>query len=185
MKKLITVLAVSMVAAWAACAQGTVRFANFGNGLNAPDFLDYGRTTLVPGPRYMAALLAGPAANRLSQIATTPYVSGAGAGYFAGGVQTIPGVAGGSPALILIEAWDTAAGSTFPLAQNSLSPGSWAWSNNGTPFSVTTGDPNASPPGLPATLTGLTSFSFNVTEPSVLALAVLGAATTLVFRRRK
>jgi hypothetical protein len=62
---------------------------------------------------------------------------------------------------------------------------SWAWSNNGTPFSVTTGDSNASPPGLPATLTGLTSFWFNVPEPSALALAVLGAATTLIFRRRK
>lgn len=183
MKKLITVLSVSTLAAVAAYAQGTVVFANAGVGLNAPDFLDYGGTIKVSGAGYWAALLAGPAANSLSQIATTPYLSGGQAGYFMGGTQAIPSVAGGSPAYILIEAWN-ANFLNFAQARASGLPGSWAWSNNGAPFTVTTGNVG-SPPTPPAALTGLTSFSFGIPEPSTLALVGLGAAVVLVFRRRK
>lgn len=56
-------------------------------------------------------------------------------------------------------------------------------------FSVTTGNPTTEPPGTPAAITGAGQFTglivTVVPEPSSLALAGLGAAALLIFRRRK
>jgi hypothetical protein len=55
------------------------------------------------------------------------------------------------------------------------------------PFQNPTGNPAASPPGTPANLTGWTSpvLLSPVPEPSTIALAGLGVASLLLFRRRK
>src|SRR5689334_7523810 len=81
--------------------QGTVWFANFdaGTGLNAPVFMDDGVTPLS-GSSYTVALLAGPNDTSLQLIAKTNFLSGAQAGYFNGGAQSIPTVEGGSIARI-------------------------------------------------------------------------------------
>ena len=159
-------------------AQGTVNFQNIAVGLNAPVILDDGVTRAGAG--YTAAFLAGPTPTTLALIATTPLLSNT-PGYFLGGVQTITTVAGGGTADILVEVWSSVYGS-FPAAQASGMPNAWVWSDFGTPFTVVTGNPNTTPPGLPAILTGL-SFG-SVPEPSFLALAVLGGALLILVHRR-
>lgn len=187
MKKLIATT-LATVASLAAFGQGTLNFANLnGTAVNAPVTLSDG-TTKLAGAQYMAALLAGPSAGNLTQIATTPFVS---AGYFLGGTQVIPTVAGGSTALVAIEVWNTTAGSTFATAKASGQANAWgmfATASTTTPLSVKLGDPNATPPGTPAALVGLTALSLNggvIPEPSTFALAGLGAAALMFFRRRK
>jgi len=188
MKKLIATTLLCTAAGLAAYAQGTVNFANVGVGLNAPVFLSDGTTKAGAG--YTAALLAGATPSSLTQIATTALLSSS-PGYFLGGTQTIPTIAGNSPADILIEVYANTY-SSFSLAKAAGTAGvanAWGWSGGGTPFTVTLGNPNATPPGTPATLSGLTSFHLNpgtgVPEPSTFALAGLGAAALLFFRRRK
>jgi len=183
MKKTLTTL-VCLMAAVAAFAQGTVNFANLvGTALNTPVFHNDG-TTRLAGNTFMAELLGGSSAGSLSSIGTTPFLpAGPGAGYFLGGTRVITGVNEGALAFIQIRAWDTARGASYALAFASGAPD--AWGSSGI-FSVTTGAPNGSPPTTPATLVGLTSFQLNpVPEPSTFALAGLGAAALLLFRRRK
>lgn len=173
MNKLVAVLFVCALGSLAADAQGTVNFQNIAPNLNVPVLLSDGTTKAGVG--YSAALLAGPTATSLSQIATTPLLTGAQAGYFLGGVQSIPTVPGGGTAFILIEVWNSAMYPSFAAAQVSPQANAWGWSNYGIPFAVNTGNPNAIPPGFPATLTGLTTFQMAVLipEPSFIALSAL------------
>jgi hypothetical protein len=183
MKKIVvTVLACAL--SLAAFAQGTVNFINVNSSpaLNAPIFLSNGSTRLA-GAGFMAELLAGASAGSLSPVASAPFQSGGGAGYFAGGTQIIPGVVGGGTAFIQIRAWSTAAGATYAAAVASGLGDAWGASSV---FSVVTGNPSATPPGTPAILVGLQSFNLNpIPEPSTFALAGLGIASLLLFRRRK
>ena len=66
---------------------------------------------------------------------------------------------------------------------STVSGGALAWSNG-------TGNPNGSPPTTPVALTfGTTGYNglvlTGVPEPSTFALAGLGAAALMIFRRRK
>jgi len=187
MKKLIATT-LATVASLAAFGQGTLNFANLnGTAVNAPVTLSDG-TTKLAGNQYMAALLAGSTAANMTQLATTPFVS---SGYFLGGTVIVPTVPGGSTALVAVEVWNTQAGATFAAAQASGQAnayGIFATASPTTPLSVKLGDPNATPPGTPAALVGLTSLSLNggvIPEPSTFALAGLGAAALMFFRRRK
>ena len=183
MKKLIATTLLCTAAGLAAFGQGTVNFANAGVGLNSPVYLNDGVTKAGAG--YTAALLAGPSATSLAQIATAA-VGAVQAGYFLGGTQVIPTVAGGATADILIEIYQTTSGS-FASAKAANVANTWAWSGGGTPFTVTLGNPGTTPPGTPATLSGLGPMTLNTTvpEPSTFALVGLGAAAMLIFRRRK
>jgi len=182
MKKTLTTLVCSL-AAVAAFAQGTVNFANLvGTTLNQPIFHDGGIVRL-DGNNFQAELWGGSSAGSLSLIGATPFLAGGGAGYFLGGTRVITGVNEAAVAFIQIHAWDVTKGATYSLAQASGLGD--AWGSSGI-FSVTTGAPNGSPPTTPATLVGFQSFSLNpVPEPSTFALAGLGAAALLLFRRRK
>lgn len=185
MKKTLTTLVCSL-AAVAAFAQGTVNFANLvGTTLNQPIFLSDG-TTRLSGATFQAELLGGSSSLSLSIIGATPFLSGGGAGYFLGGTRVITGVSEGALAFIQIHVWSTAFGATYAAAlANPLSAQGNAWGSSSI-FSVTTGAPTASPPTTPATLVGFQSFQLNaVPEPSMIALAGLGALSLLLFRRRK
>lgn len=187
MKKLTATLLASSLLGLAAFAQGTVNFVNLnaGAGLNAPVYASDG-TTKLSGTSFMAELLASSSqGGTYSSVATAGFLTGGGAGFFSGGVQTINGIAGGATAWLQLRFWNTANGSTFAAAQGSGANNAWGQSAT---FSVVLGNPAASPPTTPAALSGLQGQSLKlnaVPEPSSLALAGLGAAALLVFRRRK
>jgi hypothetical protein len=182
MKKLTATLLASSLLGLVAFAQGTVNFANLGVGLNQPILLNDG-TTKVPSTGYTAELLAGTSAANLASVATTGFLSTA-PGYFNGGVVTLAGITAGTAGFFEVRVFSTASGS-FANAQTANALNTWGQS---AVFSVTTGGAGA-PPGPPASLTTLQGFNLNsggvVPEPSSLALAGLGAAALLVFRRRK
>ncbi len=152
--KTLALLSLLLVSAMASQAQGTVRFANFGPGLDAPIFT-YDGGTLISGPSYMAELFVGTWPG--TPIATTPFLSGAQAGYFDGGVLSISNVVGGGAVAIYIRIWNSGFGS-FGAAQASGAPNTWCQSDL---FGVVAGNPegfNASPP---AVLTPLSAMFLN------------------------
>ena len=167
-KKLIATVVLNGVLSGAAFAQGTVVFANIGPGVDAQVYLSDG-TTRLNGPQYMAELLAGPTASTLALIATTPFLSGNSAGYYADSTQTINTVQGGGIAFIQVDVWNTAAGTTFDQAQASGFGNAWAQSSV---FSVQTGNWGI-PPTTPSILVGLTPLSLNAGTPMPAQLSIL------------
>ena len=183
MKKLIVTLALGM-ACVSAFAQGTLNFANVASGLNAKIFLDsVGSATSPAGTGWIAQLWYGPAGSAESALIGLPTTAtfstiAAQTGYFTGGQRTIDTIAGGAAAVVQVRAWNAAAGATWDAAQ--LSPIGIA--GRSSLFTINL----ATPPATPANLVGLTSFALvSVPEPSSFALAGLGAAALLIFRRRK
>lgn len=201
MKKLIATSIVCLLAGVVANAQGTVNFANIGAGVNAPVHLSDGVTKLN-GANYQAILLAGASAGALTQVGTaTPFLSGGNAGYFNGGPVTINSVTPGSTGFFEIIAWDSTLGGTTTGATAAQAFAAWqggkgnVWGASGyvygpgggeTPFSNTTGGVGT-PASPPVSLSGLPQFNLAppVPEPSTFALAGLGAAALMIFRRRK
>jgi len=186
MKKIIIVIA-CMLAGVSAYAQGTVNFNNrvpaaTPSPVDAPIF-DVGGTTRLSGTGFYAQLYGAAAGGTLAAIGDALTFSTGRPGYIlATGVDTtrsIPGVTPGGNAQVQIRAWSASAGSTYEAA---LAAGGAVGSSD--VLTLATGGGGA-PPGPPADLVGLKSFSLNVIpEPSTLALGILGAAL-LVIRRRK
>jgi len=180
MKKFTATLLASSLLGLAAYAQGTLNFVNAGGGVNAPIYMNDGTTKVGTG--FTAELFAGTSAANMVSVAQTGFPSGAGAGYFQGGVVTLASIAPGATATLQLKVWATSSGS-YNAASSANLANTWGQSSI---FTVATGGVG-SPPSTPSALTGLTSFNLNtsVPEPSSLALAGLGAAAMLVFRRRK
>lgn len=188
MKKLIATTLLSTLIGLAAYAQGTVNFANVGVGLNSPVHLSDG-TTKASGA-YTIGLLAGPSAGSLAAVGNTTTFIGAAPGYFNGGTVAIGTVIPGNQAFFTVAVW-LSSFANLAAAQASGQPNSWGEagynyiSGTLTPFTVTTGGVG-SPATPPATLSSLTAFNLvGVPEPSTFALAGLGAAALLIFRRRR
>jgi len=180
MKKLTATMLASALLGAVAFAQGTINFVNVnsGAGLNAPVFMNDG-STKVGTTGFTAELFAGASDTTLASVATANFIA---AGYFNGGTATIASVAPGAIASLQVRVWATASGS-FAAASAANVANTWGQSAI---FHVTTGG-GGTPPAPPSAMAGMTSFSLNtaVPEPSSLALAGLGAAAMLVFRRRK
>jgi hypothetical protein len=186
MKTLLLGSALALAAA-TALAQGTVNFVNVQGTLNVPVYQADGVTKLS-GNQFMAELLASRTAfGNFFSIATSGFLTGAGAGYFNGGVRTITGIAGGESAWLWVRFWNTAYGSTFAAAQSVGASGVANAYGTASLFQVTLGDPSAQPPGVPASLSGLAGQTLRLVtplpEPSALALVGLGLSS-LLFRRR-
>jgi hypothetical protein len=138
--------------------------------------------TLLLGTAFRAALYAGAAGTAEDALrligASVAFSTGTGAGYFIGGTRTLNenGVtvpAGGS-ATIQVRAWAVSSGATWEQANTrGQSP----------LLTIATGG-TGTPPGPPALLTGLATFSL-VPEPSTIALGILGGLGTLVMIRRR
>jgi len=163
-------------------AQGTLLFQNLllQVGLNAPVYQSDGVTPLS-GPQFMAELLAGSSADNLALIATTGFLSGAGAGYFVGG-SAAANVAPGADAWVQVNVWNTASGSSFALAKASGLPNSW-WQSP--IFTARTGNPNPTPTP-PGPLIGLGNspvYLNSVPEPCAFAFVLLGGALMLLRKR--
>jgi hypothetical protein len=197
MKKLLLTLAVVTVTALTMYGQGRVSFNNTasGNGITVTTDTAFGiapgegaRGDLLPATYSIQLLWApqGTYATEASFLAavvgsSTPIGFNAGPGFFVGGATPNP------------------VGTSMPVAAYTMQ--ARAWFNNGqfatydvalagghnTGFSQFFNlTPTASPATAPITL-GLLSFGVGVPvpEPSTFALAGLGAAALLLFRRRK
>jgi Concanavalin A-like lectin/glucanases superfamily/Immunoglobulin domain/Immunoglobulin I-set domain len=132
---------------------GLVFFSNHGTQFDAPVF-DTDGTTRLSAPNYRAALFAGSTVAALAQVGPgVEFRSGDAAGYFAGGNRVIPTVEPGQSAYVQVRVWDNNIGSAY---EETLQLGGKVGTSE--ILSVVTGG-GGSPPGLPASLVGLQSFS--------------------------
>lgn len=187
MKKLLF-LAALLVASASAFAQGTVNIANRVTAaqIDAPIF-DVDGTTKLTGTGFFVQLYAGAAgssADALTAVgaAVNFRAPGAQAGYMLGGdtIRTINGIPAGGAAAVQLRAWDAA----FATYEQAKAANAKIGESNLIALG-STGNPTSAPPGTPADLVGLQSFSlYQVPEPSTIALAMLGGAA-LFLRRRK
>jgi hypothetical protein len=185
MKKVILTLC-SILVAVGAYAQGTVNFsARVVGSYDAPVYVGAVNGTKAEGAAYLSQLYAGPSDTALAAIGdAVPFRTGAAAGYWTATAVAIPNVALGANAQVQVKAWAASAGATYEAA--AAANGAVGQS---TIFTVKTGG-DGSPPSLPGTLSGLTSFAIGggvgpvVPEPSILALGALGGLA-LLLRRRK
>lgn len=181
MKKLIVTLALGM-ACVSAFAQGTCIFGNANAQVNAP-ISELAGGAKLSGIGWIAQLWYGPAGSAESALVAHPTTAtfsttAAQAGYFFGGARTIDGIAVGSVAVTQVRVWNAAAGASW--ADALANPLGLVGRSGLVSVSLT------GPPATPANLVGLTAFTVApVPEPSSFALAGLGAAALLIFRRRK
>lgn len=189
MKKILTsvIAGVLLVGATKVGAQGTVTFANSASSLvtagiggpAVPTGLNSGYGGLLVGLFWGAA---GSAEGDLVQIGATAAIAPQ-AGRYSGGTRTTGNAtAPGATAVFQVRAWSADRGATWAEAQSSLATG---WMGSSALFTSATGG-GGSPPSTPINLnTSVPGFAVTlVPEPSVIALAVLGAGA-LLFRRRK
>jgi len=181
MKKLVAATFACSLLGLTAYGQGQINFANFvpaPANINAIMYQSDGVTKLT-GPTYEAGLYAGPTAASMTLVAQAAFLTGGGAGYIASQTVTVPTVAGGSVAAVQFVIWDVSQYATFTAAEQSGALNVFAASPV---FNITL---SAGAPATPPAITGLQSMTLNVPEPGTLALAGLGAAAGLIFRRRK
>jgi len=116
---------------------------------------------------------------------TTTFRTGTGAGVLVATTATLANVAkDAAVATVQVFAWDNTSGSYASAAS------AWSAWQAGTISGGVSGKINLSAIGgdltAPPNVTGLQSFNlYSVPEPSTMALAGLGAAALLIFRRRK
>ena len=182
MKKLL--LMAALMACVGAMAQGTVTFKNNVAGVVSAPVFDSDGVTKLAGNAYYAQLYANIGGSFTPVGTATPFAFN---GFVSGGTVTIPaaGIVGGSVSLQM-RAWEATSAGTAGSYEAALAGSKKTGMS--TTFSVIPGDPNAQPPGVPANLAGLQSFSISggavIPEPSTIALGMIGAAA-LLLRRRK
>jgi len=212
MKKSLLTTIIGSALAVSAMAQGTINFDNYAgdfltpiygpnpanpsvsqtgqSAIGAPAGATVYGGSLLQGTRYEMDLFAGPNGtsdpNLLTLVTSGTFQTSADPSAFPAGLITtvtdvpIQGVGAGVNAVLQIRVWDTQTGTSYA---NSASRGASSLFNSGA-----LGGIGASGPVLPPdTANGLwTSFSLSaVPEPSTFALAGLGAAALVIFRRRK
>ena len=207
MKKLLIIVTAAMAFASYAYAQGTIVLINAENtsaDINATaNGLVWtndgkGGIGLWRGDLYNLSLqiLGGPSTDSLTplRLIREDVVEAAGdytgldVGKFVGtwnevAVLTVPGISPGGTAWIHLKLWWSAGGPVSPTYDAAKTDGHSFFGE--ALFQNPTGNPLASPPGLPLTLTGMPAIVLMVPEPSMFALAGLGLAGLLIFRRRK
>jgi len=185
MKKQLLAICLSVVAVVSVRAQGTFAFNNFSPSVDAPIRDLANNPILDTTGRYLAtaAYIVGASqvtGNAQSPSASLQLISGLTPaqfvgfnGYFAPSQAAIPGQAVGTVLTLVIRAWDTQSGATWDTSTVRGQSGGFNYTLVGA------GSPAPDPVGLaPFQL-------IIVPEPSTFALAGLGAAALLLFRRRK
>lgn len=196
MKRILTV--VTLLGAMAfAYGQGTVRFLNDGTTLinyKADQAASPAALPAVANQFYFALFTAPVGTTDPNAFSYAGFI-GANqgvAGRFSGGVVAIANNAPGSHLAMLVRGWSANCGTTWAAAQAfAANPSAnYNWGQSGIAADVTLGG-GAIPAGtifstVSANATpGFTLDFVPVPEPSTFALAGLGAAALLIFRRRK
>lgn len=152
-----------------------------GTGDTVAGTTDWTGWTALSGTGYTAQLWSANGANQpVDSLAaaspTTNFRTGAAAGFINGLTATLPNVAENGTATLQLRVWDNAGGTITSYA-NAVTRGSSPLFNVSAIGGILTPAP---------ALAGLSSFNIApVPEPSTFALAGLGAAALLIFRRRK
>ena len=188
------IVALTAVSAW---AQGTVAFANYLTGTTPPilarTYATDGTTLLDGSAGWVAGLFYQDpaAANAWTMLgAAQPYRTGLAAGRLTLVNLTVPNIAGGQLATMQLRAWNTAAGSTWAAANAVI--GAQVSPDTAPSVVVRLGDPNSTPPGVPANLIDVNtslalaghSLVVVVPEPSTILLGLAGIGGLLFIRRK-
>ena len=150
--------------------------------------------TSVPGGQFanyssLAGFVAANPGWSFAQGNPAPAIIGFGAGLFNGGGLTIPGIPAGGAAEYMVVGW-SGAFTTYEAAYAAAlaDPTASFIGVSAIDNIAKTGDPTATPPGtavsLRPTFTGITLAPLVIPEPTSFALAGLGLAALVAFRRR-
>ena len=180
MKTKLSLWIITFLSAGGVFGQGTINFANLVvvDGVRIVDApVRNFDGTLLSGGGFTAELLAGTSAGSLSPVGLpTPFLTGAEAGYFSGGIRTIDSVLPGGLAFVQIRAWQLSTGPTYDFAFN----------RGLIEMTVQTGGIGGGPPG---NLIGMQPFCIGgfgcVPEPSTLALLFLGGVFLTAHLQRR
>jgi hypothetical protein len=188
MKKLAAMLCLSAMAT-GAFAQGLVNFAN--NPQTLVSATIGGNTATISGAAgsyYFALLISGTATGPFTFTGLQGTNSGVAAGRFSGGNGVaVNGWAPGATMFYEVAGWSAGAGPTFDPTWINTPPGGGLFGISAVGSGVAGGGAQSLPTLQLFGGTGITS-GFDVTgvpEPTTMALAGLGAAALLIFRRRK
>jgi hypothetical protein len=190
MKKLAAVLCLSALTT-GAFAQGLINFANSPATLVSANI--GGNVAAINGTAgsYYFGLLTSATGTAGSFSFAGVYgtnINNASGGRFSGGngVQ-VPNWAPGATMFYEIAGWSGSLGATFNPSWLTTPPSSGVFGISASASGVAGGGPNSLPPLVPFGGTGIPSgFTLQPTpEPTSMALAGLGAAALLIFRRRK
>ena len=203
MKKTLTTLALVAVTA-ASFAQGVVNFGNgsttliSANGTSIPGSsvsTFYFAVFMAPSGTVTQDFLAAPAfgdATWGSALYTTVnHATAVGRLATTAGAAVIPGYNGGSTADFIVKGWSANAGATYAEALAAFTGGTVPTAYFGVSRianNIVLGDGGGIPTPSLFGVGGNQVIGFNLTsvpEPSSMALAGLGAASLLMFRRRK
>jgi len=198
MKKLAGILCLSALTT-GAFAQGIINFQNSGQTLLSTQAAGQSAAVMgnTPG-QYFFGLLTSASGAAGSFTFTGLYATNTAAstgGRLAGGNGiAVPGWAAGTTMSYEIAGWSSDLGHTFNASWLTAAPGGGSFFGISPIASGTAGGTDASgnsfPPynlfgGATGIPTGFTLTQGSVPEPSSMALAGLGAAALLIFRRRK
>jgi hypothetical protein len=188
MKKLAALLCLGALAT-GAFAQGTVTFNNNPATLVSVGPAGNGVATAAgaPGSYYFGLLTSATGAPGSFTFAGVYATNNAAAGRFTGGTATLATIAPGTSFSFEVAGWAASLGATFDPNWLTAPPTTGAFGLSGIGTATAGGGTPPAPPGILFGATGLTS-GFNMTtvpEPTSMALAGLGAAALLIFRRRK
>jgi hypothetical protein len=166
----------AVLAVFSGEAGGTVNFNNAFGAIDAPVF-DSDGTTRLAGPGYLAQLYAGPSAEALAPIGpAVPFRIGPAAGYVnvgTHGTRIIASVTAGEVAAVQVRAWDSSRGPSYEQALKTAGK-----IGQSAVLMITTGGAGT-PPGFPANLDGLQSFSIaRETVPPVITITSPMAGAT-------